>query len=169
MRVTGYSLREAIKQHELRRDTAARSFKGSLKAFPDDEKETPQAIVDQFTKSEQAIARLQVAQMKYNLVIAVEVLGEKITLAEAIKRVGGLGRTEKMWRTALGPKEDRYAVYDENVRDPNKVIAKNTIAQSDAVRLAAEAGKKAGAMRAAIAQGNGREVEIEDLDPSLFE
>jgi len=62
MKTTGWSLREAIKQQELRRDTAARAFNGTLKKFDDESKQTPQEVVVQFLAAEQAIAQLQVAR-----------------------------------------------------------------------------------------------------------
>jgi len=169
MKTTGYALREAIKQQELRRDTASRAFNGSLKAFPDEKKEKPQNLVEQFVKSERAVAKLQTAQAKYNLLVTVEANGEKLTLLEAIKAIGGAGRVEKMWRSAAGPKEDRYSYGDRDVRDPNQVRAEPTISTSEMVKLASQAGKRAGALRAAIATANAKEVEIEDLDASLFE
>jgi len=179
MKTTGYALREAIKQHELRRDTAARAFQGSLKAFPGEDKETPVQVVDAFLKAEQSIAKLQTAQARYNLTVRVEVaglghyLGDKttITLSEAIKSIGGIARAEKMWRSAAGPKPDRYGGYrdNEDELDPTKVRSKATITASKAVELASLVAKRAGSLRAAIATANAREVEIEDLDPTLFE
>jgi hypothetical protein len=170
MKTTGYGLREAIKQHELRRDTASRAFAGTLKSFADEKKEKPQEVVIRFLAAEKAIARLQTAQMRYNLLIEVEVQTEKMSLAEAIKRIGADARVEKMWRSAIGPAPDRYgSFHNEDVRDPNQVRATATITPTDATKLASQAAKRAGAFRAAIATGNAREVEIEGLDPALFE
>jgi len=169
MEVTGYTLRAAVHQHELRRDTALRAFTGSLRVFPGETKESPTDLMDQFSKAERAIARLQVAQMRYNLKVKVKVDGEEISLAEAIKLVGGLGRTEKMWKTATGPKEDRYSTRSEDQRDPSQVYSQPTISVTEAVRRTAAAGKKSGAMRQAIAIGNSQAVEVEDLETSLFE
>lgn len=170
MKVSGYMLREAIKQHGLRRDTAAQTFDGSLKAFPGEEKPTPQSIIEQFLASELAIAQLQVAQMKYNLAVTVQVGSEPMTLAEAIKRVGGEGRSEKMWRSATGGKKDRYSSgYGEDEIDPTRVRSKATITVNEAVKLASQAGKRAGVMRAAIATANAKEIEIEGLALALFE
>ncbi len=174
MKVTGYQLREAIKQHELRRDTASREFADSLKKFPGEEKDAPTQVVDRFLESEKAIAQLQVAQMRYNLAITVELpvftgFTSKIPLAEAIKRVGGEGRVEKMWRTATNPKAERYSYGNDDERDPTRVRAVQTIATGEMVKLATVAGKRAGSLRAAIATANAREVEIEDLTSALFE
>jgi hypothetical protein len=170
MKITGYQLREAIKQQELRRDTAARAFNGTLKAFPEEKKEKPQDVVGQFLQAEQAIARLQVAQMRYNLGVQIEVHSLKMTLAEAIKLIGGDARAEKMWRSAAGPAPDRYGYgQNDDVRDPNQVRAVATITASEATKLASGAAKRAGGLRAAIAVGNAREFELEGLEPTLFE
>lgn len=170
IRVTGYTLREAIKQYELRRDTAARAFNDSLKAFPDEQKETPRAVVDQFLAAEKAIVSLQVAQAKYNLNVYVEANGDRMSLEEAVKAIGGFARAEKMWRTAAGPKPDRYGNYrDNDERDPTKLISRPTVTASEAVKLASAAAKRAGALRAAIATGNATSIEVNDLDPALFE
>lgn len=169
MKVTGYQLREAIKQHELRKDTAAGEFSGSLKKFPEEVKDEPVKVVERFLAAEGAIAQLQVAQMRYNLAVTVTYGSGTVTLAEAIKRVGGEGRVEKMWRTATNPKTDRYGYGDADSRDPTQIRAISTISTSEVVKLATVAGKRAGALRAAIATANAREVEIEDLTPALFE
>jgi hypothetical protein len=170
MKITGYALRDAIRQHELRRDTANKTFSGSLKAFPGETKMKPDEIMAQFTTAERAIARLQVAQMRYNLAVTVKISGEEMPLAEAIKIVGGLGRAEKMWKSATGPKEDRYSSsFGSDTRDPTQAYAVPTLTISEAVRLTSAAGKRSGAVRAAIATANAREVEIENLEASLFE
>ncbi len=170
MKATGYALREAVKLQELRRDTEARAFAGSLKAFPGDQKTPPQAVVEAFLKAESAIAKLQAAQARYNLAVLVSVEGQNITLSEAIKTIGGVARAEKMWRSAAGPKPDRYgSLRDDDELDPSKVRAKATVTPTEAVKLAASLAKRAGALSAAIATGNTREIEIENLDPSLFE
>lgn len=167
MKVTGYTLRAAIKEQELKRDTASGAFTPSLRTFPGETKD-PQKIMERFEAAEKALTKLQAAQMRYNLMVSVEVLGEKMTLAEAIKRVGGIGRIEKMWKDAIQDKQ-RNSYMDEDVRDPNQVRATRTVASDDAMMLARAAGKKAQALRAVIATSNGREVEIEDLDGALFE
>lgn len=170
MKTTGWALKEAIKEHELRRDTAARSFNGTLKAFADDKKQSPQEVVEEFLARERSIASLQVAQAEYNLKVRVKHDGREITLCEAVKLIGGLGRAEKMYRSATGAKPDRYSSYaDTDVRDPKQERAKETISPKEAAVLASAQARVAGRLRAAIATGNGTEVEIESLSPSLFE
>lgn len=169
MKTTGWLLREAIKQNELRRDTAARSFNGTLKKFDDETKQDPEQVVTDFLKFEAAIASLQVAQAQYNLKVRVPFGGRTITLCEAVKLIGGFGRAEKMYRSATGDKPDRYSMRDDNVRDPNQERAKETLSPSKAASLASVQAKIAGRLRAAIATGNGTEVDIDNLDPALFE
>ncbi len=169
MKITGYLLREAIKRHELRRDTAARMFGVSLKKFADETKDSPQSVADQLEAAEIAVAQLQVAQAQYNLAVKVKIDGREVTLGEAIKRVGGAARIEKLWRSATGPKADRYGGYhNTDVRDVNQMVAKETVTPNDAMKLASVAGKKAGALRSAIAVGNAQEYDI-SLDAALIE
>jgi len=169
MKITGYKLREAIKQQELLRDTAASMFDDTLKVFPGETKSAPQDVVKAFLVAETNVAKLQTAQMRFNLAVKVDILGEKMSLAEAIKRVGGQGRVEKMWRSAANSKrKDRYG-YDDDELDPTKVRSTLTITPDAAVKLASSAGRVAGAYRAAIATANAQEVDIEDVTPELFE
>lgn len=169
MKVTGYQLREAIKQHTLKRDSLASSFNGTLKKFPEEKKELPNDVMNDFLTAELAVTKLQVAQMRYNLAVQVTVLGERMTLAEAIKRVGGPARAEKMWRSVNSPKRESYSYRDDDEMDPNKIRAIPVITVKESLKLAQGAAKHAGAFRAAIATGNAVEVEIEDLSSELFE
>jgi len=166
MKVTGYSLRDAIKEQELEKETAEGAFSSSLRAFPGETKD-PVKLVERLEQAELKLCRLEVAQMRYNTLVVVEVQGEKMSLAEAIKRVGGAGRVEKMWKGAIQDKKNRFGD-DEDYRDPTQVRPVRTIESERAKDLARAAGKKANAFRAAIATGNGREVDIESLDASLF-
>jgi hypothetical protein len=176
MKMTGYQLREAIKQQELRRDTASRMYDGSLRRFPDEpEKENPQQVVATYLRAEAAIATLQTAQMRYNLAVRVEVPYEdsvfpdgETTLAFLIKLVGSLARAEKMYRKGVGPKEDRYSYHDD-VRQVGQVHAIPTITPAAAVERATEYAKKAGKVRATIAVANATLIDIEGLDPALVE
>lgn len=168
MKITGYKLKELIKQAEMVRDTVASHFDGSLHTFEGDAaKDTPQQVVGKFQKADLALAQIQTIQARYNLAVEVEVLGEKMTLMEAVKRVGGAGRVEKMWRSASGTKKDRYAYRDELTRDKDTIRAKRTLAKGAALELAQEAAKVAGALRAAIAEGNSREVDMDVTLPDF--
>lgn len=169
MKTTGYRLRETIRMWELRRKMAGDNFDKSLHAFEGEDRESPQEVVIHFKHADEAVANLQTAQAMYNLSVKVNVLGENMTLCEAVKRVGGAGRIEKLWRTAATDKKDRYAYDRDLVRSTDEVRARRTITLKDAGDLAANAAKWAGALRAAIAVANSTEVDVEGLNPELFE
>jgi hypothetical protein len=169
MRVTGYALREAIKRHTLRRDTAASMFENTLKRFPDEHKPTPDEVMNTFVTADLAIAALQTAQMRYNIEQVVKIGGRSISLAEAIKRVGGVGRSEKMWRSAAAPsKRDAYG-RDDDERDPSRVRSVVTLTPLEAADRALLAGKQAAELRQAIAVANAAALDIESLSAELME
>lgn len=175
MLVSGYMLRQGIKLWEGRRDMAAKQFAGTLKRYPSETgKATPEAIETIFRKAEQNIATLQTAQAQYNLRVRVEVLGASMTLAEAVKRIGGFGRLEKIWRDAAAPKEDRYA-YREDTRESGKEYAVATVTPEEALKRAETYARSKAELTRVIAEGNGTRVEareldaLKELDASLFE
>lgn len=168
MKIDGNMLRMALKQWDMRKDSATKAFTGSLHKFKDETKESPTDIVAELIKAELAIVDLQVAQMRYNLAVLVEVDGKEMSLAEAIKRIGFSGRVEKMWRTACEKKSNRYDYGENLVRDPTQDRAESVLQPKDALRLAMAASKVAGTIQAAIATGNATKVDI-DLSPALFE
>lgn len=167
MKVTGYKLQHALRELAHARDIAAGQFEDSLKVFPDDEKPSPEAVMNAYQDAEAKIARLQTVQADYNLRVKVSVLDKRLTLSEAVKLVGGAGRAEKMWRGVAAPKTDRYG-YDRDTRDATAVVAKRTITTEKAATLAKNAARWASALREAIQVGNATEIEFE-LDEALFE
>jgi len=168
MKVTGYQIREAVRRHELARDTSAQMFKKALHVFEDEEKIHPREVMKQFKSAEDAVVLLQEAQQKYNLAVLVDVQGKQMTLCSAVKRLGGAGRAEKMWRDSVVEKEDRYAMNERLERNKDTIRAKKTLTFDEAIDAANKAAGLAGALRAAVAMGNSREVELEGLDPSLL-
>jgi len=170
MKTTGYMLRDAIRAWEIRRETASGSFNDSLRKFPGEVKPTPAEIVTKIENCELSLAKLQTAQMQYNLSVEVEVKGTRMTLAEAIKRIGGIGRVQKMWKTAIeGGAKDRHSIYGDDTRDPTQIRSEVTIHRDDASKLATQARRNQGLFQAAIAVANDKSILIENLDPSLFE
>ncbi len=170
MKVNGYQLREAIRRWELQRDTVFAQFEDSLRIFPDEEKSAPVLLFEKFLEAEVAIAKLQAAQCRYNLHITISVQGERYTLCEGVKRYGGAGRGEKMWRKAAGGRRERYSSSYEETRRAEDIHAKRTISVEESLRNAKKAQQFAGALRAAINVGNNTEmscVELE-LDPKLL-
>jgi hypothetical protein len=166
MLLTGYRIREALRRWQLRRDSAEAAFQGSLKVFPDEKGRHPMAISDDAATAELAIARLQATQTRYNMAVTVTVAGEELTLLECIKRVGGLGRLERMWRKAAIPEVDRYAL---EMRGVDQVMKMPTVTADEAREQSERYAKILGALREAIAVGNAREVPFLDLDLALFE
>jgi hypothetical protein len=172
MRVSGYTLREAIKEYELRSSAAATGFDRTLRVFPSEvvsgAKDKPQEVVDRFLASELAVARLQTIQAEYNLKVSLTFEGSQISLAQAIKMIGGLARAEKMWRSVASPKKDRYGYDDsDRERDPTKERAEAQITQKEAALLSSKLARKAGRLRAAIATANVTEIEL-DFDSTLI-
>jgi len=169
MKITGYKLQHTLRELAHRRDTAAARFDKVLWKFEDQDKATPQQIMKAYRDAEVTIAKLQTAQGRYNLAITVNVLSETMTLAEAVKRVGGAGRMEKMWRSIAAPKKDRYSYREEeNTRDPHVERATRQVSEDEAAVFAQQAARFASALREAIQVANATEIEIE-LDPALFE
>lgn len=167
MKVTGYKLREAIRRVELQRDTVAGLFKDSLYVFEGEAKADPIELMKKFRDAEYAVAALQEAQQRYNLRVSFVVCGKVLSLAVAVKMLGGAGRTAKMWRDAIAKREDRYGRDLERSRDTE--AAKRVVAYDVALREANKADAYAGELRAAVAAGNATEMEIEELEPVLFE
>jgi hypothetical protein len=171
MKITGYAIREALRRWQLRRDTAESQFTGTLLKFEDETKSSPEEIIRLTLEAETAIARLQILQTRYNLAVTISVdgIGSHVTLLECIKRFGGLGRVEKLWRKASTEKGDRYEFVDRSVRDKDQIVAKRAISYEVAAKHTIEAGRFLGKLREAVAVGNAREMEFENLDAALFE
>ena len=167
MKVTGYKLQHALRELSHARDIAAGQFDDSLKVFPGEVKPKPQAIMTAYLGAEAKIAKLQTGQALYNLKVQVDVLGKRMTLSEAVKLVGGAGRSEKMWRSVAAPVKDRYS-YDKDTRDATAIVSQKTVSTVEAATLMKEAARWASALREAIQMGNATEIDIE-LDPELFE
>jgi len=168
MKVTGYQIREAIKQWELRKDAASRVLDDSLKVFPGEEKPHPSILIGDYLQAEVAIAQLQTLQSRYNLAIKFDFEGKDMSLCEAVKSLGGYSRVEKLWRLAsAGGKKDRY-YGKEDERDPTKQYAKQVVSPTEGVKLATNAARRASALRAGIATCNAMEKEF-DVPTALFE
>lgn len=164
MKITGYALREALKQHELVKSTAEGEFRGSLTYTEEvvPVGDSPQEIVSSYEAAELAISKLETAQAMYNLAVTVNFEGKQISLLSAIKLVGFLGRVEKMWKTAIA--NPVQPVYYENQKPQ-----KRSVSAQEALNFAKAYGKKCNTLRAAIAVANGVEIDIPDLDPSIFD
>src|SRR3990167_8019674 len=131
--VTGYTLREALKRWRIRRDVADKQFKDSLWAFASDEgqKVSSEQISKNYAEADYNLAKLQEIQQEFNRTVAIDVQGRKMTLALAIKLVGGVGRRESMWRNAATDtgRDRRYYGGREMSRSTDEEHAKRTVPQ----------------------------------------
>ena len=168
MNVTGYKLQHRLKELDHTLNIAASQFDNGKFKFVDEDKPTAKEAFDRFEQAEKDIARLQVAQARYNLSVIVEVQDQDMTLAEAVKRVGGAGRMEKMWRGVASPQRDRYSLDDGRTRNKDEERSEPTVTAAEATTYAQKASKLASALREAIAVANATERDIE-LDSALFE
>mgnify|MGYP001566113377 CR=1 FL=1 len=169
MKITGYKLQHAIREAMALRDLAASQWDGVLYAFEDEHKPTPAGVMGLYLFHEHRLCALQVGLARYNLAVTVQVQGAPMTLCEAVKRVGGAGRAEKMWRmAATGGKKDRYERELDRKRSTGETHAQRTTPTDEAVKRATGAGRFAAALREAIQVGNATEVEI-GINPAAFE
>jgi hypothetical protein len=167
MKITGYKLQHAIRELDHSRDIASQQFNEGQWSFEGEDKIHPSEAMTTFFDVENRIAKIQTVQAEYNLKVMVEVQGTQMTLAEAVKRVGGAGRMEKMWRScAKNTGRDRYG-YRENTRDPNQLVAKRAVSVGEAAHWAKKAARWASALREAIQVGNATVLDL-DVDPAIF-
>lgn len=172
--VTGYKLRSAVKSLEMKLQGAVRVFNDSLTKYPSEKKLTPEEAMTVILSLETAIAKLQAAQAEYNTKVKVNVLGNEMNLAEAVKRAGGCSRIVALWKKASGAVDPSRRGYYEaspyesvRARDPNQEYAERTISDTDATNKAVDAEQFASALRGAIAEGNGTSADV-SLDPALL-
>lgn len=167
MEVTGYKLREALRNHRTLRDVHAARFNETLFQFEGSDAQSPQEVADAFRKADHAVAALEEAQQFYNQQVRVKAGGETMTLARAIKMVGGAGRLEKMWRSAAKDSgRDRYS-YREMTRKSDEIVAKRMVSIDDSIKLATNAAQFASELRSAISEANATKVNIE-ISPDLI-
>lgn len=169
MKVTGYKIQHKLKELEQLKEVSAQQFNDNIMQFEsqNEKMELPEVFAT-YTALEKRIARLQAAQCLYNLSVDVNVLGETMTLLEAVKLVGGAGRSEKMWKDVVKGNRARHHGYGEQTRSKDQEYAVRSVSVADAVGFAQQATKIAGSLREAIQVGNATEVEL-DLDEKLFE
>ena len=169
MKITGYKLREALKMLELKRDGLTRQFEGSLTAFPEEveRKRKPAELAEDLQKIEASIALHQAAQSEYNLKVEVSVEGEKMSLAQAVKTVGGVTRMIELWKSAdreISSSHERVRV---RRKEDEHVYAQPQVKPEEVLTFLEKAEKRAAALRGAIAHGNSEPVDIElDLKPA---
>lgn len=169
MNITGYKIQHKLKELEQLKEVASQQFNDNIMQFESqNEKIELPEVFAKYTSLEKKIARLQAAQCLYNLSVNVNVLGETMTLLEAVKLIGGAGRSEKMWKDVVKGNRTRHHMYTEQTRSKDQEYAVRSVSISDSVGFAQQATKIAGALREAIQVGNATAIEL-DLDETLFE
>lgn len=170
MKVTGYQLQQAIRELHHARDIVAAKFDDSLFVFTDENKPHPTKVMEEFLVCEAKIAKLQTIQQMYNLRVRVQLLGNEMTLSEAVKRVGGAGRAEKMWRLHAKESNVKKEYYGRRtVRNKDEEYPIRQISVEDTHERARDAARFSSRLRSAIQVANTTELEFEDLPEELFE
>lgn len=169
MKVTGYKLQGTLRELTARKDVLSAQFEDSRFVFADENKPSPVALGEQMLHLERQIASLQTVQSAYNLQVVVLVQGSPMTLAEAVKTVGGAGRIEKLWRSYAKStgSDDRY-MRNSLTRSKEDEKASRAVSHEEAAAIAKTSGQFASALREAIQLGNAKELEFE-LDEALFQ
>jgi hypothetical protein len=171
MKITGFQLTYRLRELQDTREIAQAQFNDALFQFETaaEGAPTPVELSRILQECERKIAILQVAQARYNLAVEVDVLGERISLHQAVKQVGGAGRLAKMWKDAAKKTGANPYSYGEMSRDKDHEYAKRTVSVQECLERSTHATRWASALRQAIQLGNGVEMEIEGLDAALFE
>ncbi len=161
MKVTGYELQLQIKDLKREVESLATQFDNGKTRFNGEEKLTAVEAYDLYRKTEDQLALAQTLQAVYNNKVKVTVQGTTMTLARAIRLIGGAGRGEAMWRAVVAPKKDRY-LRDDTTRDKDKEYASTTYTLDQARTLAKQSANFASALRQAIQEANAKAVEISE-------
>lgn len=163
MKITGYKLQHRLRDLQQEREVYVNQFNDGLYVFPDDRKPLPSESFEKFRVLENEIAGLQTLQSRYNLTVQVKVGENVVSLMEAIKRVGGAGRQEKMWRSYAtnNPNKDRY--YTRDTRSADDIVAQRAMPLENIMEEAKRAAEYASQLREAIQIGNATELCEKDL------
>lgn len=171
MKINGYKIQHRLKELRDRRDIAASQFSNGLWQFEADKdsKMHPNEAMETFADCEFKIAQLQVLQARYNLEVEVTAGKQTMTLHEAVKRIGGAGRMEKMWRTAAASTgTDRFGYGRDMERSKENEYAQRMISVEACMDSSRTASKFAASLREAVQFGNATSIEME-VDAALFD
>jgi hypothetical protein len=171
MKITGFQITYRLRELQDTREVTSAQFNSSLFQFASEAgtKASPLELMRILEEYERKISVLQVAQARYNLAVQVEVQGRAMTLHEAVKLVGGAGRIAKMWKDAAKNTGANPYSYGETSRDKDHEYAQRAVSVQECLDASTRANRWASALRQAIQLGNAVEMEVEGLDPALFE
>ena len=167
MKVTGYEITRRLRELQEERDITQERFSSGLSVYPsmrDKVVATPKELSLSVLSLEAQIALLQTIQNEYNLTVIVAVEGVTMSLAQAIKTVGGLGRVSKLWRNTARPtKEARRWVSTERSLDNGNPTTEDLEPFYDPLVSIQEhhtLERTLGHFRAAIQTANSQQVEM---------
>ena len=169
MKVTGYQLREALRHWRSVLDGLANDLKGSLYYFEPKEKINPLVVAKDYVAAEDAVAKIEEAQQKYNLRVTMTIADEPRTLTYAIKALGMAGRYAAVWKSVATDKQNTRGWGDtyDRVRNKDDVHAKRSISKEAASKMRTAANKHASDIRQAIALANASTLDI-DIPENLI-
>lgn len=111
MNVTGQQIRDALRGLNDIRDARRDALQAALWACGSDVMAVEAA--EHAHEVETSIVCLEVAQERYNALVEVQIGGERMPLAWAVKSIGGLTRFETVWRQAArDPRQPRRVPVD---------------------------------------------------------
>lgn len=143
MKVTGYQLMDRIETLRELAQTINGQFTGSLFRFQDDAeaKPDPRDLMQRYLEAEKRVAMLQKAQADYNVRVTVDVLGERMSLQQAVKLIGSATRIKNNWLAASknSPETNSYSSYHELVRDKDNVYAQRVVGIEECLQLSGAA------------------------------
>lgn len=175
MKVTGYKLQAALKRAKSSKEIQNHLFNENLFQFEDANLDTL-TVWEDWLKEEKRIVKLQVLQQAYNSLVQVNVMGEIISLTEAVKQLGVAIRAERIWKQAAKGStyqtrsSRRWNETGQNkVREEGHQYAKPAFSVEACTEKAKAYGIVAGALKEAIQSGNAKELELAGATEDLFE
>lgn len=152
MKINGYSLRSAIVNRSSALELAVSSFHASISKK---DAEATLRTMEDIEKYEREISKLQAFQAEYNLTVTVEIKGEEISLAEAVKMIGGLERVAKQWKLFAAQACSGIFLKAAEL-NPSSIARRST-----------EADIEASTLRGRMSMANTIEIDFPELDEAL--
>lgn len=156
MKINGYTLRTAIRAREAERDGAVALLSQSLQGQVSS---SPEELMLKIENCEKSIASLQAFQSRYNLEVMIAVGVESISMAEAVKRIGGIERVSAHWRNLMS----------QSSQVSSASVSAGKFDANIAIEKAKKAATEASSLRGRMSAANSTEIEIPDLEEKFIE
>lgn len=171
MKITGYQLMDRIEALREQAQTINGQFTSALFRFKEDTdvKPEPRDLMTRYLDTERRVAALQAAQAAYNVRVTVDVMGDILSLQQAVKLIGSATRIKNNWISASKPSQESnpYSNYLELVRDKDNLYAQRVVGIEECLQLATAASDRVAALKQAIRSGNATEIDL-DVAEELF-